>query len=150
MRLDRGEEWCWPVFGRVHELRCRLYVLRERARMRVRSNELNSNVLLTGDSSLTSGTSICLKQYTPLCTLNDTATTTECTPLTTKWNITTSNFVEYNEDVDDCNNITSGKPVRFWIMKCVPDAVGLTFPRPFSSVLCLDRWVLSGKRKPIL
>ena len=66
----------------------------------------------TGGGTLSTGASVCTKQYTPACTLNATATNQTCTGLAAKSNITTNAFVQYNDDVDDaCGNLTVGQPV---------------------------------------
>ena len=67
----------------------------------------------TGGAPLSTGASVCMKQYTPACTLNATPTNQTCTGLAAKSNITTNAFVQYNDDVDDaCGNLTVGQPVR--------------------------------------
>ncbi|KAH9964996.1 hypothetical protein BC827DRAFT_1153909 [Russula dissimulans] len=74
---------------------------------------VSMNPSLDCNGPLTTGISICTRQYTPICTLNATATSADCSPLASKGNITTSNFVQYNDDVDSCGNITAGRSVRF-------------------------------------
>jgi hypothetical protein len=56
-------------------------------------------------------------QYTPNCTLNDTATSQTCDGLAAKWNLTVTRFVEYNDDIDDsCNDLVVGDPVRVQLL----------------------------------
>jgi len=72
------------------------------------------------NNALTAGTSLCMKQYTPICTLNDTATSADCTPLTTKWNISASKFIQYNDNVNNCTDITTGDCYCVSIDGCYP------------------------------
>jgi hypothetical protein len=56
-------------------------------------------------------------QYTPNCTLNDTATSQTCDGLAAKWNLTVTRFVEYNDDISDsCNDLVVGDPVRVQLL----------------------------------
>lgn len=69
--------------------------------------------LRTGDATLPTNSSVCLRQYTPTCTLNATATDKTCDGLASKWSISVDDFVEYNDDVDQgCDNLVVGQPVR--------------------------------------
>jgi hypothetical protein len=64
-------------------------------------------------STIVVGSSICTRQYTPVCTLNVTATSDTCDDLATSYNITVTDFVEYNDDVDDkCDDLVVDNPVR--------------------------------------
>ena len=69
---------------------------------------------LGGDpSTIVAGSPLCTRQYTPVCTLNGTATSDTCDDLVTLYNMTVSDFVEYNDDVDDkCDDLVVGNPVR--------------------------------------
>jgi hypothetical protein len=96
------------------------------------------------------GGTLCLQQYTPTCTLNATATSQVCGALAEDWNITSSDFVEYNDNVNaTCDNLVIGQPVR---VPSAPYAVRLTDQclGSFSIVLRLDRWVLSRQPDPVL
>ncbi|KAI9448919.1 hypothetical protein F5148DRAFT_689899 [Russula earlei] len=80
---------------------------------------MNPGVLC--NTTLTVGNYLCTKQYTPICTLNETATTQKCDQLAAKWNITTSEFVQYNDDVDDaCDDLVPGNPYCVSIDGCYP------------------------------
>ncbi|KAF8477975.1 hypothetical protein DFH94DRAFT_75096 [Russula ochroleuca] len=67
------------------------------------------------------GGTLCLKQWTPTCTLNATATNQTCDALADVWNITSSDFVEYNDNVNDtCSNLVIGQPYCVSIDGCYP------------------------------
>ncbi|KAH9973923.1 hypothetical protein BJV74DRAFT_731403, partial [Russula compacta] len=62
------------------------------------------------DGTLPTNSSICLKQYTPPCTLNATATDKTCDGLASKWNISVNDFAAYNDNVDQgCDNLVVGQ-----------------------------------------
>ncbi|KAH9985729.1 hypothetical protein BJV77DRAFT_951593 [Russula vinacea] len=64
---------------------------------------------------------LCLQQYTPTCTLNATATSQVCGALAEDWNITSSDFVEYNDNVNaTCDNLVIGQPYCVSIDGCYP------------------------------
>ncbi|KAF8470939.1 hypothetical protein DFH94DRAFT_205359 [Russula ochroleuca] len=64
---------------------------------------------------------LCLKQWTPVCTLNATATSQTCDGLAEKWDITQSDFVNYNDNVNDaCSNLVIGQPYCVSIEGCYP------------------------------
>jgi hypothetical protein len=70
-------------------------------------------VLLIGTGTLPPGTDACLRKFTPVCTLNKTATNTTCDTMAVRWNITKEVFVSYNNDVNNnCTDLIIGKPVR--------------------------------------
>jgi hypothetical protein len=67
----------------------------------------------TGNGSLSTSDPVCTRQYLPKCTLNATATNQTCDGLAGNWNISTSDFVQYNDNVNGtCGNLTIGQPVR--------------------------------------
>ncbi|KAI0274285.1 hypothetical protein BGY98DRAFT_920913, partial [Russula aff. rugulosa BPL654] len=73
---------------------------------------LNPGIDCTGPLSA-GGDPVCTRQYTPQCTLNATATNQSCSGLAATWNISASDFVQYNDNVNDtCGNLTVGQPVR--------------------------------------
>jgi hypothetical protein len=54
-----------------------------------------------------------VRQYTPTCTLNATATYDKCNDLAMQFNITVPDLIEYNDDIDEkCDNLVAGKLVR--------------------------------------
>ena len=72
----------------------------------------SSYFVTTGSGTLPDGP-LCTRQYTPKCTLNATATEQTCKGLADKSNISTTDFVKYNDNVGDtCANLTVGQPVR--------------------------------------
>jgi len=87
----------------------------------------------TGTSPLSAGDSMCTRQFTPNCTLNDTATAKTCNDLANKWNISATNFVLYNDNVDDnCANLTTGQSVSgASALNEMPCTIRLTGPMPF-------------------
>ncbi|KAH9992904.1 hypothetical protein BJV77DRAFT_1000571 [Russula vinacea] len=63
--------------------------------------------------------SLCLRQWTPVCAINATATSQTCDSLAEKWNITPSIFVNYNDNVNDaCSNLVIGQPYCVSINAC--------------------------------
>ncbi|KAI0292382.1 hypothetical protein BC826DRAFT_438883 [Russula brevipes] len=81
----------------------------------------NMNPGIKCDGTLTPGDHVCTMQYTPNCTLNDTATSQTCDELAAKWNLTVTRFVEYNDDINDsCNDLVVGDPYCVSIDGCYP------------------------------
>jgi hypothetical protein len=100
----------------------------------------------------TNGThTLCIKQSTPTCAQNDTATGSTCDPLTSKWNITRKHFYRLNDDVNpSCNNLVLGQLVRFLFLffaslwsEIFVLLVCLFTDSSLRSVLRCDRWVSS-------
>ncbi|KAI0265705.1 hypothetical protein BC834DRAFT_970064 [Gloeopeniophorella convolvens] len=73
------------------------------------------------NSVLKANTYICMGSYTPVCTLNETATDTLCDALAAQWEITVDDFVQYNDNVDNnCDNLVVGQPYCVSITGCFP------------------------------
>ncbi|KAI0292840.1 hypothetical protein B0F90DRAFT_222249 [Multifurca ochricompacta] len=72
-------------------------------------------------SALPSGKSLCTRAYTPVCTLNATATQTTCDELAATWEITVNSFVAFNDDVDDaCDDLVVGNTYCVSTDGCYP------------------------------
>lgn len=60
--------------------------------------------------------------YTESCVVNETATETTCNYLLDRWELTVSDFVALNDNVDDaCDDLVIGEPVRltlFYTPRC--------------------------------
>ncbi|KAI0316302.1 hypothetical protein OF83DRAFT_1173016 [Amylostereum chailletii] len=68
------------------------------------------NPNLDCDNPFTTRTPVCLRQYTPPCTVDVPASETTCQSLIYQWKITQSQFVQMNDDVDDaCDNLVIGQ-----------------------------------------
>ena len=66
-----------------------------------------------GTGTLTANQVLCIKEQTPPCTRRVAATATTCDALASQCNITPTEFVQYNGDVNDnCNNLVVGQSVR--------------------------------------
>jgi len=71
--------------------------------------------------ALQAGDELCTRAFLPLCTLNATATSTTCGGLANQWQITTSDFIEYNDNVNqDCSNLNVGQQYCVSIQGCYP------------------------------
>ncbi|KAF8272635.1 hypothetical protein EI94DRAFT_1697326 [Lactarius quietus] len=77
------------------------------------STILAMNSGISCDGTLPANQVLCVKSWQPTCTLNETATSTTCDGLASEWNITSSDFVDYNDNVnDDCTNLVVGQPIE--------------------------------------
>ncbi|KAI0037127.1 hypothetical protein K488DRAFT_81353 [Vararia minispora EC-137] len=64
---------------------------------------------------------VCLRKFLPTCTLNATAHETTCNDLATYFNLTQSQFVQLNDNVDNaCDNLVIGAPYCVSIADCFP------------------------------
>jgi hypothetical protein len=96
----------------------------------------------------TPGHSLCIKQSTPICAQNDTATGSTYDGLTSKWNITQRHFYRLNDDVNhNCTNLVPGQTVRFFLPSLWSEIfvllVCLFTDSSLRLVLRCDQWVSS-------
>jgi len=81
---------------------------------------LNPGVNCSGP--LSTSDLVCTRQYLPKCTLNATATNQTCDGLAGNWNISSSDFVQYNDNVNGtCGNLTIGQPYCVSTDPCAED-----------------------------
>ncbi|KAN0118397.1 hypothetical protein V8E52_005127 [Russula decolorans] len=84
---------------------------------------LNPGVNCSGP--LSSNDTLCTRQYTPKCTLNETATNQTCDGLASTYNLSTTDFVNYNDNVNGtCGNLTVGQTYCVSIDGCIPGNTG--------------------------
>lgn len=64
---------------------------------------------------------VCMRSYTPTCTVWQPATETTCNDLAATWQITVDEFVQLNDDVDDaCDDLVVGQDYCVSDSYCYP------------------------------
>ncbi|VDC03792.1 unnamed protein product [Peniophora sp. CBMAI 1063] len=64
--------------------------------------------------------SVCVRQQTVACTLNETASSTTCDAFLTSYNLTEAQFIQLNNDVSDCDSLTVGSTYCVSNVYCFP------------------------------
>jgi hypothetical protein len=138
LHLGRARCRCRSIYDTVYESRDKLYVLAYACQ----EEQANEWFFFVPTGNDLSAGSLCLRQWTPVCAINATATSQTCDSLAEKWNITPSIFVNYNDNVNDaCSNLVIGQPVRVLHISTVGWRADWPISSVFSTVLRLDQCV---------